>query len=145
MQRQRLTVSVTWDLVRWHLRGMYGKIEEGRDTEGTPTMRVMSAVDIKAAGKFELAIEWVGSVTNDMVADSVIALVLGVDGSPASVKSELGPRLGCTGVLGCADQCLLNLVPRLCRELLWSRLPLLPSASSRRTFASSRRLAERKR
>lgn len=87
MQRQRLTVGVTWDLVRWHLRGMYGKIEEGRDAEGTPTMRVMQAVDIKAAGKFELAIEWVGSVTNDMVADSVIALVLGVDGSPASVKS----------------------------------------------------------
>lgn len=47
----------------------------------------MSTVDIKAVGKHDLAIEWVGSVTNDMVADSVIALVLGVDGSPASVKS----------------------------------------------------------
>lgn len=49
----------------------------------------MSTVDIKASGKFELAIEWVGSVTNDMIADSVIALVLGVDRSPASVKSGL--------------------------------------------------------
>jgi cleavage and polyadenylation specificity factor subunit 3 len=46
----------------------------------------MSTVDIKASGKFELSIEWVGSVTNDMIADSVIALVLGVDRSPASVK-----------------------------------------------------------
>ncbi|ORY84136.1 Endoribonuclease YSH1 [Leucosporidium creatinivorum] len=97
MQRQRLTVGVSWDLVRWHLRGMYGKIEEGRDAEGTPTMRVMQAVDIKAAGKFELAIEWVGSVTNDMVADSVIALVLGVDGSPASVKkTSSGPGSHCS-------------------------------------------------
>ena len=51
----------------------------------------MSTVDIKAAGKHDLAIEWVGSVTNDMVADSVIALVLGVDGSPASVKSAFIP------------------------------------------------------
>lgn len=88
MQRQRMTVAVTWDLVRWHLTGMYGKIQQGVDAEGVPTMRIMSTVDIKAVGKYELSIEWVGSVTNDMVADSVIALVLGVDGSPASVKSE---------------------------------------------------------
>lgn len=46
----------------------------------------MSTVDIKAVANHVLAIEWVGSVANDMVADSVIALVLGVDGSPASVK-----------------------------------------------------------
>jgi cleavage and polyadenylation specificity factor subunit 3 len=93
MQRQRMTVAVTWDLVRWHLTGMYGKIQQGVDAEGVPTMRIMSTVDIKAVGKYELSIEWVGSVTNDMVADSVIALVLGVDGSPASVKSESRPVL----------------------------------------------------
>ncbi|KAK4694158.1 hypothetical protein P7C70_g8785, partial [Phenoliferia sp. Uapishka_3] len=86
MQRQRITVSVTWDLVRWHLQGMYGKIQQGVDAEGVPTMRVMETVDVKAVGKHDLAVEWVGSVSNDMVADSVIALVLGVDGSPASVK-----------------------------------------------------------
>lgn len=51
----------------------------------------MRTVDIKAAGKHDLIIEWVGSVTNDMVADSVIALVLGVDRSPASVKSTFRP------------------------------------------------------
>ena len=39
-QRQRLAIAVGWDLVRWHLEGMYGKIEEGVDQEGTPTMRV---------------------------------------------------------------------------------------------------------
>ncbi|KAM0752401.1 Endoribonuclease YSH1 [Meredithblackwellia eburnea MCA 4105] len=86
MQRQRIKVAVTWDLVRWHLQGMYGKIEQGVDADGVQTMRVMSTVDIKAVGKHDLAIEWVGSVANDMVADSVIALVLGVDGSPATVK-----------------------------------------------------------
>ncbi len=40
MQRQRIKVAVTWDLVRWHLRGMYGKIEEGLDKDRVPTMRV---------------------------------------------------------------------------------------------------------
>lgn len=40
MQRQRMTISVTWDLVRWHLTGMYGKIQEGVDGDQVPTMRV---------------------------------------------------------------------------------------------------------
>ncbi|BGP02412.1 Endoribonuclease YSH1 [Rhodotorula toruloides ATCC 204091] len=86
LQRQRLALSVSWDLVRWHLQGMYGKIKEGRDAEGTPTMRVMETVDVKMTDKHELAIEWVGGVTNDMIADSVLAVVLGIEGSPASVK-----------------------------------------------------------
>lgn len=88
LQRQRLALSVSWDLVRWHLQGMYGKIAEGRDAEGTPTMRIMETVDVKHVDKHALAIEWVGGVTNDMIADSVLAVVLGIDGSPASVKSE---------------------------------------------------------
>ncbi|POY74501.1 hypothetical protein BMF94_2261 [Rhodotorula taiwanensis] len=86
LQRQRLALSVSWDLVRWHLQGMYGKIAEGRDAEGTPTMRVMETVDVKLVDKHVLAIEWVGGVTNDMIADSVLAIVLGIEGSPASVK-----------------------------------------------------------
>ncbi|GAA5973836.1 hypothetical protein JCM21900_002089 [Sporobolomyces salmonicolor] len=90
LQRQRLVLSVSWDLVRWHLQGMYGKIVEGRDGEGTPTMRVMETVDVKLTHKHELAIEWVGGATNDMIADSVLAVVLGIESSPASVKQTSG-------------------------------------------------------
>ncbi|GAA5983299.1 hypothetical protein JCM10908_000230 [Rhodotorula pacifica] len=86
LQRQRLALSVSWDLVRWHLQGMYGKIAEGRDAEGTPTMRIMETVDVRHVDKHVLAIEWVGGVTNDMIADSVLAIVLSIEGSPASVK-----------------------------------------------------------
>lgn len=39
-QRQRLVLGVGWDLVRWHLEGMYGSVEEGVDSEDIPTMRV---------------------------------------------------------------------------------------------------------
>jgi cleavage and polyadenylation specificity factor subunit 3 len=39
-QRQRIVLGVGWDLVRWHLEGMFGSIEEGVDDEGIPTIRV---------------------------------------------------------------------------------------------------------
>lgn len=93
LQRQRLALSVSWDLVRWHLEGMYGKIAQGRDGEGHLTLRIMETVDVKMVDKHELAIEWVGGVTNDMIADSVLAVVLGIEGSPASVKSAF-PAVG---------------------------------------------------
>lgn len=41
-QRQKVVLGVRWDLVRWHLEGMYGKVEEGLDKDGVPTMRVCS-------------------------------------------------------------------------------------------------------
>lgn len=39
-QRQKIALNVGWELVRWHLEGMYGKIEEGVDKDAVPTMRV---------------------------------------------------------------------------------------------------------
>ena len=41
-QRQRIAIGVGWALVRWHLEGMYGNIEEGMDQDGIPTIRVCS-------------------------------------------------------------------------------------------------------
>lgn len=35
-------LGVGWELVRWHLEGMFGRVEEGLDTDGVPTMRVSS-------------------------------------------------------------------------------------------------------
>lgn len=39
-QRQKVVLGVGWELVRWHFEGMYGKVEDGFDTDGVPTMRV---------------------------------------------------------------------------------------------------------
>lgn len=39
-QRQKLVLGVGWDLVRWHLEGMYGNIEEGLDKDGVKMIRV---------------------------------------------------------------------------------------------------------
>ena len=87
-QRQRINLDVGWELVRWHVEGMYGSVEAGLDREGHATMRVMRTVDIKQTGEREVTLEWMGGSTNDMVADSVLALLMGVDTSPASVKSK---------------------------------------------------------
>ncbi|XP_006460662.1 hypothetical protein AGABI2DRAFT_203789 [Agaricus bisporus var. bisporus H97] len=91
-QRQRIVLGVGWDLVRWHLEGMFGNVEEGMDKDGVPTMRVMGVVDVKLTGEHELTLEWESSSSSDMIADSTLALIAGIDKSPASVKLTSQPH-----------------------------------------------------
>ncbi|KAH9892899.1 mRNA 3'-end-processing protein YSH1 [Cubamyces lactineus] len=91
-QRQKVALGVGWDLVRWHLEGMFGQIEEGMDKDGVLTMRVMGAVDVKHTQEHELTLEWDSSASNDMIADSTLALIAGIDKSPASVKLTTNPH-----------------------------------------------------
>ncbi|KAG2154391.1 beta-lactamase-like protein [Suillus bovinus] len=85
-QRQKIVLGVGWDLVRWHLEGMYGSVEEGLDKDDVKVIRVMGAVDVKHTAEHELTLEWDSTASNDMIADSVLALITGIDKSPASVK-----------------------------------------------------------
>ncbi|KAF8588696.1 Metallo-hydrolase/oxidoreductase [Ramaria rubella] len=85
-QRQKVAIGVGWQLVQWHMEGMFGSVEVGADKSSVPTMRIMGAVDIKHTGPHELTLEWESSASNDMIADSSIALIFGIDRSPASVK-----------------------------------------------------------
>ncbi|KAI6121578.1 beta-lactamase-like protein [Pisolithus sp. B1] len=85
-QRQRVALGVGWDLVRWHLEGMFGKVEDGFDKDGVRTLRVMGVVDLKHTAEHELTLEWDSSASNDMIADSTLTLITGIDTSPASVK-----------------------------------------------------------
>lgn len=48
----------------------------------------MGAVDIKQTQEHELTLEWDSSASNDMIADSTLALLTGIDKSPASVKCK---------------------------------------------------------
>ncbi len=48
----------------------------------------MSAVDVKQTQEHELTLEWDSSASNDMLADSTLALITGIDKSPASVKRK---------------------------------------------------------
>lgn len=40
VQQQRIPISVGLELVRWHLEGMFGAIEEGMDPDSVRTLRV---------------------------------------------------------------------------------------------------------
>ena len=90
IQRQRVALAVSWNMVRWHLQGMYGRLQEGVDAEeGLRTLRIMGAVDVRQSARHELLVEWVSSIANDMVADSIVALLLGIDSAPSSVKMTM--------------------------------------------------------
>ncbi|KAF9568242.1 Metallo-hydrolase/oxidoreductase [Agrocybe pediades] len=91
-QTQRIVLGVGWSLVKWHLEGMYGSVEEGLDNDGVPTMRVMGVLDVKLTAEHELTLEWESSSSNDMIADSTLALITGIDKSPASVKLTTHPH-----------------------------------------------------
>ena len=49
----------------------------------------MGRVDVKHTQEHELTLEWDASASNDMIADSTLALITGIDRSPASVKCRL--------------------------------------------------------
>lgn len=51
--------------------------------------QVMGVVDVKYTAEHELTLEWESSSSNDMIADSTLALITGIDKSPASVKCKL--------------------------------------------------------
>ena len=59
--------------------------------EGLTVTQVMGAVDVKQTGERELVLEWDSSASNDMIADSTLALITGIDKSPASVKRKWSP------------------------------------------------------
>lgn len=49
----------------------------------------MGVVDVKHTAEHELTLEWDASASNDMIADSTVALIISIDRSPASAKCEL--------------------------------------------------------
>ncbi|KAJ3264808.1 Cleavage and polyadenylation specificity factor subunit 3 [Chytriomyces hyalinus] len=84
---QRLVVSsrAPLSLVKWHLEGMYGTL--GKDADDDDAFFVFNTVKVKDLGTHRLVLEWEGNSVNDMVADSVLAIILQAESSPASVKA----------------------------------------------------------
>ncbi|KAJ5676502.1 Endoribonuclease ysh1 [Penicillium maclennaniae] len=110
--------SVSMDLIRWALEGTFGAIEEvGTNTktdlkdevngdldtssakleaadeeipmEETQTFLVMGCVILRHHSRTrEVELEWEGNMMNDGVADAVMAVLLTVESSPASVKQS---------------------------------------------------------
>ncbi|KAI8577602.1 hypothetical protein K450DRAFT_212694 [Umbelopsis ramanniana AG] len=100
-QRQSVPFRATFSLLQWHLEMMFGDIHESELTKGGDSteqigtvIRILDTVDIKKLNDKpnQITLEWVGNAMNDMVADSVLAVILGIDSSPASVKVTHSPH-----------------------------------------------------
>ncbi|KAF5102455.1 hypothetical protein D0Z00_000382 [Geotrichum galactomycetum] len=84
-ERQTVVVDAGSELVRYHLEQMFGAVEVLADDADATEFRVMGAVNVTHEGNQSM-IEWEGNAMNDAIADSVLAILLAVDSSPASVK-----------------------------------------------------------
>lgn len=116
--KQHLTLSsASMDLIRWALEGTFGAIEEigsmvKKEANGyavesstekeaadeeilmeeTQTYLVMGCVTLHYHPRTrEIDLEWEGNMMNDGVADAVMAVLLTVESSPASVKRKNFP------------------------------------------------------
>ncbi|TYJ58751.1 endoribonuclease YSH1 [Cryptococcus floricola] len=92
VQKQTVPIGVDWSVVRWYLEGMYGEVEEGVDGEGKEKFTVMNGVEVVRVLETAVELRWSSSSSNDMIADSALALLLGIDGSPATVKLTSAPN-----------------------------------------------------
>ncbi|KAK5111476.1 hypothetical protein LTR62_004928 [Meristemomyces frigidus] len=108
--RQRITLAAAGvELVRWALEGTFGTVavvpadgakeeeqsgDPGGETEveggGTVVMDVMGGAVrvVHHADTGEVEMEWEGNVTNDSIADAVMAVLLSVESSPAAVRQS---------------------------------------------------------
>ncbi|KAJ2690620.1 endoribonuclease ysh1 [Coemansia spiralis] len=80
----------SYTLLRYHLEQMFGELvltTERSDSGVAHVLRIYDVVDVcHSSWKSHVEIEWEGNAMNDMVADSVVAIVLNIESSPASVK-----------------------------------------------------------
>lgn len=105
-ERQTVYVDCKKELIYWHLCQMFGEIEVVIDDEGVTIfkdkdskdnqlnntqkdceleLRIMGDVKLNIINKVA-TLEWTQNIISDSVADSVVAILLSVDSSPASVK-----------------------------------------------------------
>lgn len=111
--KQRLKLSAAGiDLIKWGLEGTFGSIEELPEakprlehTNGNGKMEedadeefpidevvaaylVMGCVTVRYRASGEVELEWEGNMLNDGIADAVMAVLLGIESSPAAVKRK---------------------------------------------------------
>ncbi|SCW00615.1 LAFE_0C08108g1_1 [Lachancea fermentati] len=105
-ERQTIRVDCKNELIYWHLCQMFGDIEVLIDDEGITHSKDINPqensednkkssqeLELRIMGDVKLNIidnvatlEWSQSIMSDSVADSVMAILLSVDSSPASIK-----------------------------------------------------------
>jgi cleavage and polyadenylation specificity factor subunit 3 len=88
MERQAITCRAPFSLVEFLLTQLYGRKHVSR--EGKDTLLVMNDFRVFQVGKDAYIVEWNGNPMNDLVADSIVMLLLGAESSRVAVKATKG-------------------------------------------------------
>ncbi|CAG8436318.1 3039_t:CDS:10 [Diversispora eburnea] len=88
IQKQTIAYHCSFSLLKYHLEQMYGPLKEVLDEDSVPTLTILDAVKVRHLNKSSVQLEWLGTSMNDKIADSVLAVLLNIESSPASVKKE---------------------------------------------------------
>ena len=88
MQRQCLPYHAAFSLLKHYLEQMFAKIKfYSKDT--MDCIKILDTVEVMHdAKKHQVILEWIGTPANDMIADAVLAVLLQIESSPASVKCK---------------------------------------------------------
>jgi cleavage and polyadenylation specificity factor subunit 3 len=91
IQRQTVKTHSPFGIIKWHLEQMYGPLEKSVTSldSANDSYLIFNAVTLTSFGKENngsVSLEWDSDPINDMIADSVVTVVLQAEISPASVK-----------------------------------------------------------
>ncbi|CCG84330.1 protein of unknown function [Taphrina deformans PYCC 5710] len=90
-QRQTVHYTAGAELVKWHLRQMFGALEESIGNDKHEVVHVMNMINITIDPKrSRLIVEWESGLLSDSIADAVMCILFAVESSPASVKLTSG-------------------------------------------------------
>lgn len=102
MQRQQVPFNQPWEVLLFHLRRLFDDVRlvsdattrHGDDTAASPTpasakkseqksggeqaARVLDAVDVRRASEGLVSVEWESNPVNDLVADSIVCVMMQV-------------------------------------------------------------------
>lgn len=88
-ERQTLQTCAGPELIAWHLRQMFGHIDVVIDEKDEWECSIMNEISVNLI-EGVVVVEWLSGIINDSIADSVLAILMSVDSSPASVKLTSG-------------------------------------------------------
>jgi cleavage and polyadenylation specificity factor subunit 3 len=83
LQRQTVRTHAPLGIIKWHLEQMYGPLQQ--ENKG---YKIFNAVTLYTPEDSppRVVLEWDSNPVNDMIADSIVTVVLQAESSPASVK-----------------------------------------------------------
>ncbi|CAG8564415.1 6935_t:CDS:10 [Paraglomus brasilianum] len=92
LQKQTIGYRASFSLLRYHLEQMFGVLEEIEDNDEVVGLKILGVISLTHTSTKYVTLEWLGNSINDVIADSVLTVILNIESSPASVKVTKPPH-----------------------------------------------------